>query len=163
MNHRSVTFALLALIATLLPCCTAGQATFEGHDEQQVWLAMKAAAHLPAYLDLEPNLQWQVDANEVWSSDDERRIEIHRELSRLEGVRIDRRTRRKREFDFEILMVAHDPPAATFTARGRHLPAQAAAEAERFFADVRELLASAGDAERESQPVVDIDEFDPDG
>ena len=115
MTSRHLQLALLSLAALWLPGCTAGQATFKGYGEQQVWLAMKAAAHLPGYDDLAPKMRWQVDANNVWADEDGKRIEIHRELSRWEGNRIDRRVKRTRVFDIEIRMASADPPEATFT------------------------------------------------
>lgn len=132
---RTCFTVLLALGATLLLAgCMTVQERFPAQAPEQVWTALKAAAETPAYDD------WVVDRNEVWISEEERRIEIYRQLDRVlhrpgyEPLREDRTWR------FQVTLEATDPPQATFVSRGMGVPAHAQLEGERYFDLVWEVL-----------------------
>lgn len=136
-------FALVLFITLLAPicgCATGTSQSFPGYDGRAVWTALTAVAQSPSYDDLEPARRWLVDENQVWVDEQSARIEIFRRVHRMEGKRITKQHRNERTWRFQVLFHDGNTPSATFHARGMSIPMQVQDEADRYFADVRELL-----------------------
>ena len=131
---------LITLIAPICGCATGESQSFPGYDGRVVWTALTAVAQSPSYDDLEPGKRWLVDENQVWVDEPRARIEIFRRVHRMEGIRITNQHRNERTWRFQILFHDGNTPSASFHARGLSIPMQAQDEADRYFADVRELL-----------------------
>ena len=135
--------ALVLLITLLVPisgCATGESQSFPGFDGRAVWTALTAVAESPSYDDLEPPKRWRVDENKVWVDEQRARIEIFRRVHRMEGIRITDQHRNERTWRFQVLFHDGNTPSASFNARGINIPMQAQAEADMYFAEVRELL-----------------------
>ena len=142
--HRISTLAVLLLLLIPLvglPGCSRVRQEFSG-DAEQVWTAMLAVAQSPSYEDEEdPDKRWTVKENHVAVFEDEARIEIYRELERVLHRAAARPWREERQWRFRVVLDwERDPMRATFTSRGWGVPTQAAAEGDRYFADVLDLL-----------------------
>ena len=116
--------------------CASRTHVFDGREIEPVWTAMKTVAAEPRYDD------WTIpnEGNQVWTNDDQRRIEIYRKLERIthqpgKKPHVDQRTWR-----IQIFLTEAEPPTAKFVSRDLVVPAWAWEEAERYFADVEELL-----------------------
>ena len=136
-------FALVIFITLLAPvcgCATVTSRSFPGYDSHVVWTALTAVAQSPSYDDLEPAMRWIVDENQAWADESTGRIEIFRRVHRMEGKRITHQHRNERTWRFQVVFHDGNTPSATFTARGMSIPTQVLDEANRYFADVRELL-----------------------
>ena len=131
---------LITIIAPICGCATGESQSFPGYDGRVVWTALTAVAQSPSYDDLEPARRWLVDENQVWVDEPRARIEIFRRVHRMEGIRITNQHRNERTWRFQVLFHDGNTPSASFHARGLSIPMQAQAEADRYFADVRELL-----------------------
>lgn len=135
--------ALVFLISLLIPisgCATGESQSFPGYDGRVVWTALTAVAESPSYDDLEPDRRWIVDENEVWADEPGGRIEIFRRVYRMEGILITDQHRNERTWRFQVLFHDGNTPSASFNTRGMSIPMQAQAEADMYFAEVRELL-----------------------
>ncbi|MCH7602007.1 MAG: hypothetical protein IIB54_04510 [Planctomycetes bacterium] len=131
---------LISLIAPICGCATGESQSFPGYDGRVVWTALTAVAQSPSYDDLEPDRRWIVDENEVWADEPGGRIEIFRRVYRMEGILITDQHRNERTWRFQVLFHDGNTPSASFHARGLSIPMQAQAEADSYFAEVRELL-----------------------
>ncbi len=100
---------------------------------------MVAAAQSPVYND------WKVSRNDVWVDEATKRIEIYRRLRRVISQPASKIRRENREWRFQIMLEATDPPQAVFKSRGLGVPGHAQREGERYFADVLELLSGVAD------------------
>ncbi len=135
--------ALVLLITLIVPisgCATGGSQSFPGFDGRAVWTALTAVAESPSYDDLKPPKRWLVDENKVWVDEQSARIEIFRRVHRMEGILITDQHRNERTWRFQVLFHDGNTPSASFTTRGMSIPLQAQAEADSYFAEVRELL-----------------------
>lgn len=130
----------ITFLASICGCATGESQSFPGYDGRAVWTALTAVAQTPSYDDLEPGKRWLVDENQVWVDASSARIEIFRRVHRMEGKRITKQHRNERTWRFQILFSNGNTPSAIFHARGLSIPMQAQDEADRYFADVRELL-----------------------
>jgi len=135
----------LVLVVTLVATgCTRMHQVYPGHDPDLVWTALIAVAETPDYsIDEDGNEvpePWQVKENSVWVDAPNSRIEIYRELNRIRYRDNVRPLREHRAWRFQVVMRRDDPPRAIFTSRGYAVPTQAAVEAKRYFADVRDIL-----------------------
>ncbi len=132
-----ITVVILALIG--LTGCTTVNHTFGSQPADQVWTAMIAAAQSPVYTD------WKVSRNDVWVDEASKRIEIYRRLRRVISQPASKIRRENREWKFQIMLEATDPPQAVFRSRGLGVPSHAQREGDRYFADVLELLSGVAD------------------
>ncbi|MDY7107418.1 MAG: hypothetical protein SYC29_02160 [Planctomycetota bacterium] len=168
--------AMMALLAavTALTGCTTIVETFPDEDPGHVWTALKAVAETPDYSSDDPAERWFVKENHVYVDEENARIEIYRELDRVLHRARTNPIREQRTWKFQIIYEPQpDPPTAIFTSRRLGVPMQAADEAERYFADVWELLGGRGPIEREApppvpppaeeEPPVDLEELDSGG
>lgn len=125
---------LLALLAGCSLGCQAHQFTYQDHDPEQVWQAMRSAAESPEYEN------WHVNANEVTVHDDDKRIEVHRVLER-ELHRPNARTLQEQQtWKMAIRLIETDPPTAEFVARNWTVPVKAQWQAWQYFQTVEDLL-----------------------
>lgn len=148
-------------------CKTVHTESFEGREPAQVWTAMKAVAQSPGYYD-----NWFVTANELAVYEEDRRIEIHRELTRDMVVPGSGPQRERRDMDQTITLVVDADegddvePVIKFTTAGPSIPVRDQSEAEMFFEEVWEILGGrpveAGgndDAVDDADGLIDIDEM----
>ncbi len=127
--------------------CTATNEIFEGYPADQVWTSLVTVANTPDYSDRDPSKRWTVLRNEVWSSREQGRIEIYRELKRILHQPGTKSRLESRTWELSILFSEDStnsshtiPPTAIFTYRNFHIPAHGLLEARRYFRDVRKLL-----------------------
>ncbi|MHC4217057.1 MAG: hypothetical protein ACYSU7_01245 [Planctomycetota bacterium] len=133
--RRFATRAAGALVCILVAGgCSTVEHTFVDHEADQVWTAMVAVAEQPRYDD------WTIIANDVWVDEPSYRLEIHRQLERMLRDAGMKPFREQRTWQFEVRLLATDPPHATFATRNTAVISQAKAEAERYFDDVLDLL-----------------------
>ena len=130
-------------LVLLLAGCTTVRQDFRGSAPDAVWAALVAAAETPEYGDELPvSERWTVLENEVWADEASGRIEIHRRLVRVVHHPRSEPHRQDRTWKFRIDFKAGEkPPTAIFVSRGLAVPIQAVVEGERYFADVKTLLA----------------------
>ncbi len=142
----------LSLFLTLfLIGCSTNRQTFEGHDADQVWTAMVAVAKTPDYTTGDPTDRWTVRENEVWVDQAENRIEIFRRVERILYRPASNPLHEDREWKLQVVLEKRDPPTVVFKARNLGVPSHAWDEADRYFAEVRDLL-SGGSPKAEEQP-----------
>lgn len=115
--------------------CGGQTASFPGHSDPEVWNAMVTVAENPDYRD------WHVFENEVSATRSEGRVEIYRVLQR-DLVEAGRPPRRQEEdWNITVQFLYTDPPTIEFRARDTGIPAHAWTEADRYFDDMRRVLA----------------------
>lgn len=155
--------AILALAVLAAAGCRVQERAYPDHSPATVWAAVRAVAQTPDYATVDPADRWNVDRNEVLLDEAAGRLEIHRELSRTHlRTRGDQFVERRRwklgvtvspmgaavaTDDAESVEAAEVAAAPTGTivrlaSRGPAIPMQVHLEAERFFDQVRELLAA---------------------
>lgn len=139
----------LVLAVATLAGCRGQQASFPGHSDPEVWNAMVTVAENPEYHD------WHVFENEVAATRPEGRIEIYRVLQRdlVEPGRPPRR--QEQDWNITVQFLYTDPPTIEFKARDTGIPAHAWTEADRYFDDMRRVLAGAAVQEVEEVPEVE--------
>ena len=110
---------------------------------------MVTVAENPEYHD------WHVFENEVAATRPEGRIEIYRVLQRdlVEPGRPPRR--QEQDWNITVQFLYTDPPTIEFKARDTGIPAHAWTEADRYFDDMRRVLAGAAVQEVEEVPEVE--------
>ncbi len=135
---RALVWVGLALAAS---GCSTVQEVFSGAAPEAVWTALVAVAETPDYGDLDPSKRWFVRENHVRADETTRTIEIYRELDRVLHRPRTQPLREQQTWRFRVVMVADAPPTVTFISRGLGVPMKAVAEGDRYFADVRNLLA----------------------
>ncbi|MCA9296469.1 MAG: hypothetical protein KC983_08125 [Phycisphaerales bacterium] len=131
---------LLVVMVLLGGCKSSVTREFDGHQAADVWTAMTAVAEQPDYQSGPYDQRWTVVRNDVFIDDANRRIEIDRELKRILQRPRTREERQDDHWTIRVTMVREDPPTVTFLDRGWHLPTDSQYEAERFFAEMREVL-----------------------
>ncbi len=139
MNVFSRVAAIVAGLV-MLGGCTSLQRSFPGAAPDDVWTTLVVVAERPQYE------AWKVAANEVWTDEAARRIEIYRELRRILN-RPTGQLREKRSFRLQIRLEPTDPPTVTFLSRGFGVPGYAEEEGLRFLDDVSAILAGPPGAE----------------
>lgn len=133
--------ALIVTSIALLGGCANRTATFPGHSDPEVWNAMVTVAENPVYDD------WHVFENEVMAARPEGRIEIYRILRR-DLVRVGQDPIRQEEgWRFNVQFLQTEPPTIRFITRQAAVPAHLWREADRYFADMRTILARQDSAE----------------
>ena len=121
--------------------CATVEEVFYGAAPEAVWTALVAVAETPDYRDLDPTKRWLVRENHVRADETTRTIEIYRELDRVLHRPRTQPLREEQTWRFRVVMIADAPPTVTFISRGWGIPMKAVAEGDRYFADVRDLLA----------------------
>ena len=146
MRFRSVqSLVLLVLLGVALGGCSKQTATFPGHSDPEVWNAMVTVAENPVYDD------WHVFENEIAADRTRGRIEIFRILRR-DLVRVGQDPiRQEEDWRFQVQFLHTDPPTIQFTARQASIPAHLWREADRYFADMRQILSPSGVAVVETE------------
>ena len=134
--RMSLTLAALAALAG----CTTQRETFTGHNAEQVWTALVAAAQTPDYAGPTAADRWTLRENNVWVDQEQRRIEIDRLLERELHQPGAQPMHQQRHWKFQVRLEQDQPPTAAFVSRELGVPAHAWDEANRYFADVWELL-----------------------
>lgn len=138
-RRRSVLRPILLALAPLAAAgCAANEESYPLQSADQVWTAMVAAAERPAYDD------WHVLENDVWVDDAGRRIEIYRRLRAYRDPPGQYSRLEDREWTFVASFEDRPPPDAPtvrFDVRGWHIPSHGWEERDRYFRQVRELLA----------------------
>jgi hypothetical protein len=134
--------AMFILLGVFLPCmaggCNSLKQEFVGYDPGHVWSVMRAVAESPEYDD------WYVVTNDVWTSPEEARMEVYRELQRYHRTPLSRPRMERRSWRIRIVMLDTTTPTANFISRDWSTPGHTREEAERFYADVFELLGPPG-------------------
>lgn len=144
---------LLMFLGIALGGCSRQTATFPGHSDPEVWNAMVTVAENPVYDD------WHVFDNEVAADRSQGRIEIFRILRR-DLVRVGQDpVRQQEDWRFQVQFLHSDPPTIRFAARQASIPAHLWREADRYFADMREILSSPSSVAAES-PVVSPEDIE---
>jgi hypothetical protein len=139
---RSLLRASVSLCCLLaLAGCTATRETYTGQSAERVWTAMVAVANTPDYAS-SPDIteRWTVRQNSVFVDEDQSRIEILRTLERYLHQPAQPVLHENQEWRFQIVMEQSDPPVVKFTSRSAGVPAHAWNEADRYFAQVWEVL-----------------------
>lgn len=158
----------LCLTLILAGCADVHRTVFADQSPQAVWTAMVGAAEAPIYDD------WTVLENQVWRSPDAARLEVYRELARQLRNPDRSWSTEHRQWRFQVILESEAPPTAAFTSHTKTFPPRVSAEAQRYFATVREYLAvgapdqldqrgieeDAGGAE--STAPVDVEALEPD-
>lgn len=128
---------VIAMLSWLLSGCTSVKHTFTDVPAEQVWTAMVAVAEHPRYDD------WHLAENDVWVDQPAHRIEVYRRLQRVLYRPAAKPFPQQQAWRFQIEFEPDDgaAPEAVFTSRGFNIPAYAWAEGDRYFADVRDILA----------------------
>ncbi len=129
-------------LTLLLAGSTTVRQEFRGSAPDAVWSALVAAAQTPQYDDLEVSERWVVTENNVWPDRESGRIEIYRRLDRVLYRPRAEPQRQRRTWRFRVIFEPDKPPSALFVSRGLAVPIQARVEADRYFEDVKNLLAS---------------------
>jgi hypothetical protein len=141
MNYKSIIRMTLTLLAIApFAGCTTRRETFAGHQPDQVWTAMVAAAQTPDYSSGTYADRWTLRENNVWVNQEDQRIEIERQLERELHQPGAQPMHEKRQWKFRVTLQQTDPPTVAFVSRELGVPAHAWDEAERYFADVWQLL-----------------------
>src|SRR5687767_3542074 len=96
--------------ATSFGGCTTIRETFPGHDADQVWTAMVAAARTPDYNHPDYTQRWTVRENQVWVDEENSRIEIFRRLERDLHRPASRPLHEQREWKIQATLEERDPP-----------------------------------------------------
>jgi hypothetical protein len=104
----------------------------------QVWSAMLAVARSPSYFD------WDVVVNEAWVDEENRRIEIYRELKRESPEPVAQRRTEHRQWRLKVALEPVEPPRIVVVSQGMGVPAHAYEEAHRYFDEVRRILSAGG-------------------
>ena len=134
---------LLGWLALL--CSTAGcsiQTSFPDRSSQQVWTAMKAVALNPDYEVAHYTKRWTVVSNLVDVDEDTYTIEIDRSLERILQRPRTNPLYETAAWVFTVQLIPGDPPRTEIQNRSISLPTKFQFEAERFFSDMRVLLAA---------------------
>jgi len=146
MPRPVVRSVAIALAAAALVGCASESATFSGRPRDQVWTAMVAVAEQPRYAD------WRMLDNRVVVDDERQEIYIARQLRRdLVRPGADE-VRQDRSYRFDIVLEAtpedrpDTPPTVTFSTVQPIMPARLFEEADRYFAEVAELLGEVKEA-----------------
>jgi hypothetical protein len=140
-NPQSFLRASVPLWFIFLSACTTTRETFTGQSTHQVWTAMVAVANTPDYWHpTDYTERWIVRENDAWDDAENRRIEVFRKLERELHMPGQTPVQESREWRFTVVMEEDDPPVVTFTSRGAGVPAHAWHEADRFFAQVWDVL-----------------------
>lgn len=130
--------AAALVVSTLLVfggCTTVRQQTYEGHNPDHVWTAMQVVAESPSYDD------WHLVENEIAVQPGERRIEVYRRLRRsLYDPDLVKPQQQHREFRLSFALEATDPPTVVVRNRDCNIPSRVWTEADRYFADVADIL-----------------------
>src|SRR5687768_8626959 len=156
-SFKWLLIAAFALHACVSGGCTTVRESFAGHDPDQVWTALQAAANSPSggYSTGDPADRWGVRENRVWVDEESARIEIYRSLDRqvyrpggLEPVR------QERTWKLRVQMVEREPPIVEFSSRQAGVPAHAWDEAARYFDEVRGILGEPVIPVSQSQPAL---------
>lgn len=154
-----ISAAALLVAAVLLQggCTTVRHHTFEGHNPDHVWTAMQVVAESPSYDD------WHLVENEMAVQSGERRIEVYRRLRRaVYDPELVRPQRQDREYRLSFALSEIDPPTVTVRNRDCNIPSRVWTEADRYFADIADILGPAptvpGDEPASSQPGEPADE-----
>lgn len=132
--------ASIALAAAALVGCASETATFAGRPRDQVWTAMVAAAEQPQYAD------WRMLENRVVVDEERQEIYVARQLRRDLVRPGTNEVRQDRSYRFDIMLEdssGDDPEApltVVFSSVEPVLPTRLFEEAERYFAEVAELL-----------------------
>ena len=157
---HSLRIMLVLSVGLLFAGCSSRTATFPGFSDPEVWNAMVTVAKNPEYKD------WFVFENEVWTDRPSGEIEIHRFLRR-DLVRVGQDPQRQEErWNFRVTLEHTDPPTLKFTARQVKIPGHLWREADRYFADMRNILGIEADSESGEVEIIDlevaeIEEVDP--
>lgn len=139
MHHRMLRILLFIPLLILGACGV--EADFSGHAPDQVWRALKAVSENPDYDHQDPTKRWTVVENIVHVDEQDRRIDINRQLQRVL-----RRPRTKPLFEdmtwhFQVSMPASDASVVRFENIGPAIPTKVQFEGDRYFAEVRRFLA----------------------
>lgn len=145
-KHTTGRFMILMLatvtLVTLGGCGLKITENFAGRNPDQVWTALVAVAETPDYDNPEFG-RWTVMENDVWANGDKRRIEIYREIRRsFYGPGDPQGRREDQTWEIQITLAddEEDGLHAVFKVRNWSIPAYVWNEADRYFADVREIL-----------------------
>lgn len=136
--RRAPRSALLAFGLVAATGCATNEEAYPTRSADQVWTAMVAAAEKPVYDD------WHVIENDVWVDDAGRRIEVYRRLRAYRDPPGQYSRLEDREWTFVASFEDRPPPDAPtvrFDIRGWHVPSHGWEERDRYFRQVRELLA----------------------
>src|SRR5688572_5270240 len=134
---------------TVLAACTTIREAFPGHEADEVWTAMVAAARTPDYNHPDYTRRWMVRENQVWVDDENSRIEIFRRVERDLYRPASKSLQEQREWKIQAALGERDPPTIRFRSRQVGVPAHAWDEAERYFDDVWELLGGRPDEQND--------------
>jgi len=144
-----MSFARLMPVAACVACtwwmtgCGSYQRVYPGEDPARVWTALKAAAETPDYNPADYTKRWNVDVNQVFVVDDEHRIEVYRELSRILQRPRTQPIHEDREWTYTVTMKPNPDEGsvkASLRFRDAAIPMKAREEADRFFHDVAVIL-----------------------
>jgi hypothetical protein len=121
--------------------CGAHTKIYRGVPAATVWAAAQAASESPDYDADDLARRWNVDRNSVLVVEDESQMHVFRELSRLQMRPRGDRFVERRTWKLGIsLGTDGSDPTLTVVSRGAAWPAHVQEEAERYFAQVDELL-----------------------
>ena len=128
------------LLATMLLLTGCGvDADFSDYPTDQVWRALQAVAEQPDYDHVDYTKRWTVTENIVHVDEEDRRIDIERDLER---VLVRPRTQPLHQEEHWSLQVALLPGnQVLFRTMTPAVPAHVQFEADRYFTSVRRLLA----------------------
>jgi len=152
MKTRRIAACLTLWTACGLAGCTQLAEPYPGHDRDQVWTAMVAAAETPEHYP-----DWIMTENNVWADDANARIEIDRTLRRdfIRPRMKPMREERRMQFSIYLLEDKFGDPEVEFTSRRLDVPIKAQDEARMYFNSVWDILG--GKPAQVDEPVMSDD------
>lgn len=128
------------LLSTLLLLTGCGvEANFSDHPTDQVWRALQAVAEQPDYDHDDYTKRWTVTENIVHVDQEERRIDIERDLERVLTRPRTRPLHQEEHWSIQVTLLPGN--RVQFRNMTPAIPAHVQLEADRYFTSVRRLLA----------------------
>ena len=134
------------IISVYMVGCSTPSHTWQGADRELLWSTMIIASKTPDYSSEDPRKRWIVSENYVAVDRQLGLIEVNRVLRRSLKLPRQKEQHDKRHWFFVIHLLPIDPQqpensTATFdVSTTQFIPAQTLDEADRYFAQVDELL-----------------------
>ena len=127
---------LAAILLMTLGGCQTHRQSFAGHQPDEVWAAVVAVAEGPDYTG-----DWHVTHNLVTADRQSGIVDVNRDLRRSIREADGRWREESQSWQFRYELLPGNPPVVTAVNRNPAIPMHALVEANRFFDDVRAVLA----------------------
>ncbi len=135
-----IRFTVLLVTTLALGACGV-EADFSDHQTYQVWRALQAAAEHPDYDHQDYTKRWTVMENIVHIDEDDRRIDIERRLERVLRRPRTKPLHQNETWHFQVHLLPGPENRVRFKNMAPAVPTHLQFEGERYFTEVRRLLA----------------------